>query len=140
VRRTPMPDRREPMKRTRFKKRPKRQRQGWNKSGDAYYSRAHLDFVKSHRCCVPGCSSGKVVDPHHIYKLKGGGGMALQCSDLETVPLCRDHHIEWGAKRSVNGWKTSTTLGWFQAVARDMVRLSIEAGVVPAEVLEVNNA
>ena len=51
-------------------------------------SRAYLDWVKEHDCCV--CHA-PAHDPHHIE----GRGTAVKTHDFFTIPLCRTHHDEW---------------------------------------------
>jgi len=47
----------------------------------------YMAWIKSIKCCVPGCTSSGVSDAHHaILKSKGG-------SDRTCVPLCHYHHI-----------------------------------------------
>ena len=51
-------------------------------------SRAHLNWVKMHRCSVEDCATGTRIDPHHV-KTRGAGG-----GDHWAIPMCRQHHDE----------------------------------------------
>jgi hypothetical protein len=68
----------------RRRKRPKRN------GGDE----AHLDFIRSLPCCVPGCRSFAVTHPHH-HRTAANSGTGLKPDDVgNTVPLCAEHHRE----------------------------------------------
>lgn len=73
------------------KRRPKI-RMGVRKTVETVWPR-HRRFVKSHGCCVPGCThlAGglyAIIDFAHV-KSRGAGG-----TDLFGVSLCRFHHGE----------------------------------------------
>lgn len=52
-------------------------------------NRKLLDEIKSYPCCICG---RRPCDPSHI-KTVGSGGDDVPHN---VVPMCRDHHIEWG--------------------------------------------
>jgi hypothetical protein len=53
---------------------------------------AHCNFVRSHNCCVPGCS-GRPIEVAHVRN-GSGAGISQKPSDWHTLSLCRDHHSE----------------------------------------------
>ncbi len=55
-------------------------------------STAHRDWVRDHRCSVPGCQQVP-IEVAHISR-SWSGGMGEKSSDAMTVSLCRDHHSE----------------------------------------------
>jgi hypothetical protein len=55
---------------------------------------AHLDWIRSQKCCVPGCSGRTYmalssvlngVEAHHLLQGRGG---KVRAGDDQTVPLC----------------------------------------------------
>lgn len=59
---------------------------------DRWRSQAHCTFVRSHECCVPGCTE-RPIEVAHIRK-GSDAGMGRKPSDWFTISLCRDHHAE----------------------------------------------
>ena len=55
-------------------------------------SKAHRDWVRSHQCCVPGCT-GMPIEVAHINSA-ATRGIGMKSSDALTVSLCRNHHQE----------------------------------------------
>lgn len=55
-------------------------------------STAHRDWVRSHHCCVPGCTA-MPIEVAHINRASTRG-MGQKSSDAFTVSLCKDHHRE----------------------------------------------
>ena len=58
-------------------------------------SPAHLKFVRSHHCCVPGCDRMPIEAAH--VRMGTGGGMGFKPADYWTVSLCggvEGHHSE----------------------------------------------
>lgn len=55
-------------------------------------STAHRDWVRDHRCCVPGCQD-MPIEVAHISR-SWSGGMGDKSSDAMTISLCRAHHAE----------------------------------------------
>lgn len=55
-------------------------------------SPAHLAFVRSHQCCVPGCKLVPIEAAH--VRTGTGGGMGVKPGDDWTISLCRWHHAE----------------------------------------------
>ena len=53
---------------------------------------AHLKWVRSHRCCVPGCLDGPIEAAH--VRSSGDGGVSVKPGDQWTISLCRFHHRE----------------------------------------------
>lgn len=59
---------------------------------ERWRSPAHCNFVRSHRCCVPGCQSMPIEVAH--VRSGSDAGMGRKPSDFFTVSLCHDHHAE----------------------------------------------
>lgn len=55
-------------------------------------SPAHLAFVRSHQCCVPGCGLAPIEAAH--VRTETGGGMGMKPGDDWTISLCATHHNE----------------------------------------------
>lgn len=55
-------------------------------------SPAHRDWVRSHRCCVPGCQLMPIEVAH--VNTAANRGVSRKASDAFTVSLCREHHAE----------------------------------------------
>jgi hypothetical protein len=55
-------------------------------------SQAHRDWVRSHRCCVPGCQLMPIECAH--VRRAGNSGQGFKPSDAFTVSLCAEHHAE----------------------------------------------
>jgi len=55
-------------------------------------STAHRDWVRTHRCSVPGCQL-MPIEVAHINRASTRG-MGQKSSDGQTVSLCREHHAE----------------------------------------------
>lgn len=56
-------------------------------------SAAHLRWVRSLECCVPGCRARGACDPAHVRR-GTNGGTGLKPGDNWVVPLCHPHHVE----------------------------------------------
>ena len=63
----------------------------WDVSGDAKWRRDHRIFERDGwRCRVPGCSSRRNLQVHHvIYRSHGGGN-----EDDNLAVLCATHHLQ----------------------------------------------
>lgn len=55
-------------------------------------SQAHRDWVRSHRCVVPGCT-GMPIECMHIRRA-ANSGTSLKPSDAFTASGCKGHHGE----------------------------------------------
>lgn len=55
-------------------------------------SPAHLSWVRSHRCCVPGCQLMPIEAAH--VRRAANGGTGLKPSDAFAISLCREHHAQ----------------------------------------------
>lgn len=55
-------------------------------------SQAHCSFVRSHECCVPGCTA-RPIEVAHVRR-GSDAGMGRKPSDFFTLSLCKDHHSE----------------------------------------------
>lgn len=52
----------------------------------------HRRWVRSHRCCVPGCPAERLEFAH--IRTAANAGIAQKPHDAFGVSLCRDHHAE----------------------------------------------
>lgn len=59
---------------------------------DRWRSPAHCNFVRSHRCCVPGCQDMPIEVAH--VRAGSDAGMGRKPSDWFTISLCRSHHAD----------------------------------------------
>lgn len=55
-------------------------------------SAAHLKWVRTFRCVVPGCDKTPIEAAH--VRNYTDGGMGMKPGDDWTVSMCRDHHRE----------------------------------------------
>lgn len=64
------------------------------KATGRWKSPAHLNFVRSHQCCVPGCNRRPIEVAH--LRIGTDAGMGRKASDYFTISLCGDlgHHAE----------------------------------------------
>jgi len=60
------------------------------KRSSRWRSQAHLNFVRSHQCCVYGCS-GMPIEAAHVRN-RSGAGIGQKPSDYRAVSLCQAHH------------------------------------------------
>lgn len=55
-----------------------------------FRSQAHLTFVRSHHCCIEGCTDMPIEAAH--VRIGSGSGIGQKPDDWRAVSLCRDHH------------------------------------------------
>jgi len=55
-------------------------------------SPAHRAWVRSHRCCVPGCQLMPIECAH--VRRASTAGVGIKSSDGFCLSLCREHHAE----------------------------------------------
>lgn len=55
-------------------------------------SPAHLKWVRSHHCSVPGCDRVPIEAAH--VRTGTDGGMGMKPSDRWVISLCQHHHSE----------------------------------------------
>lgn len=87
---------------------------------------AHLDFVRSCPCCVPGCT--RPSQAHHV-RTAANSGMGLKPNDRLTVGLCAFHHMEihstgqrtFETKYGLDLMKIAKALGGEPASLRDIL-------------------
>lgn len=60
------------------------------KRASRWRSQAHCNFVRSHECCVPGCTA-RPIEVAHVRK-GSGAGIGQKPDDFRTVSLCQFHH------------------------------------------------
>jgi hypothetical protein len=61
---------------------------------------AHLAWIRTLGCLVPGCAH-RPVDAHHVRTCTGGG-MGKKPGDEWCIPLCHTHHMAGHQM----GWRT----------------------------------
>lgn len=78
-------------------------------------SKAHLNWVAKHCCCVPDCP-GMPIEAAHV-RTGTGGGVGLKPGDQWTISLCQGCH----------GWQHGVGEDYFQdRTGIDMRELAIE--------------
>lgn len=60
------------------------------KRASRWRSQAHCNFVRSHECCVLGCT-GRPIEVAHVRN-GSGAGIGQKPDDWRTVSLCSYHH------------------------------------------------
>lgn len=60
------------------------------KRATRWRSQAHATFVRSHECCVPGCTARPIEFAH--VRLGSGAGVGQKPDDWRGVSLCAEHH------------------------------------------------
>jgi hypothetical protein len=77
--------------------------------------RAYLAWIRQQPCCIPGHECVGPIDAHH----RTGAGLALKAPDRETMPLCRQGHINerHALAGYFKGWDKAKVKQW----ERDMV-------------------
>ena len=66
-----------------------------------------LAQIRKLPCVVCGRSP---VDAAHSNQSKHGKGMGLKACDSKTIPLCRNHHVEYDQFQKMN---RSESVEWF---------------------------
>lgn len=85
----------------------------------------YLRFVRSLPCCV--CGSAAPSEASHVPTAAGQTAMGMKVPDLQTVPKCHIHHMEWEERRGwCEGWTREGRYDW----AREMVK-TVQAQTVP---------
>lgn len=82
-------------------------------------STAHLNFIRSHHCAMPGCQDMPIEAAH--VRNGSGAGMGQKPSDYRAVALCRHHHSAQHMQGEVTFWKA------YQAVSGQGVETLIQA-------------
>ncbi len=60
------------------------------------------------------------VDAAHSNQSSDGKGVGLKACDLKTIPLCRQHHIEYDQFQKIN---RSQSVGWFDRMLEKTERM-----------------
>lgn len=80
------------------------------KRSTRWRSQAHLSFVRTFHCAVPGCV-GRPIEAAHV-RFGSGAGMGEKPHDWRAVPLCKECHTRqhqqgertfWQAYHSASG-------------------------------------
>ena len=69
--------------------------------------RKRLAAIRKLPCVVCGSSP---VDAAHSNQSSHGKGMGLKACDTKTIPLCRNHHVEYDQFQKMN---RSESVEWF---------------------------
>lgn len=72
-------------------KRRTRERSGIERAPQRVFQ-THRQFVRRHRCCVPGCEDGPIQFAH--VRIGSSAGMGQKPSDANGISLCFAHHDE----------------------------------------------
>lgn len=97
---------------------------------NTFRSEEYMAFVRRLPCCICRVDQRvfydprltvitlgheRLSDPHHVM----GGGKAMKCSDLYTIPLCREHHTEHDNLGKISFYEKYDADKW-QEVARTL--------------------
>jgi hypothetical protein len=80
-------------------KRPKRE--------SRWRSQAHLSFVRSHQCSMPGCADMPIEAAH--VRNGSGAGLGQKPCDYFAVSLCARHHQQQHSMGEDTFWKLYQT-------------------------------
>ena len=75
------------------------------KRASRWRSQAHLNFVRSHECCVPGCP-GRPIEAAHL-RMGSGAGMSQKPDDFSVTSLCKIHHLQQHSLGEATFWKAA---------------------------------
>jgi hypothetical protein len=72
-------------------------------------SAVHRALIRRLPCCMVGCDTGAIVDPHHLKTGPAWPERAFgrRASDQHCVPLCRIHHED------LESWPSLCEPDWF---------------------------
>ncbi len=76
------------------------------KRSSRWRSQAHLNFVRSHACCV--CGSMSAIEVAHV-RLGSGAGIGQKPDDWRTVSLCKTCHQRQHNVGEATFWENATT-------------------------------
>ena len=76
-----------------------------------------LAAIRKLPCVVCGRSP---VDAAHSNQSKHGKGMGLKACDSKTIPLCRQHHIDYDQFQKMN---RSQSVDWFAKMLEKTERM-----------------
>lgn len=74
------------------------------KRSSRWRSQAHLSFVRSFHCAIPGCQDVPIEAAH--VRLGSGAGLGQKPHDWRAVPLCKFHHTSQHAQGEDTFWQT----------------------------------
>lgn len=87
--------------------------------------RKRLAEIRKLPCVVCGRSP---VDAAHSNQSSHGKGMGLKACDAKTIPLCRNHHVEYDQFQKMN---RSQSVEWF---AKMLEKTELMMGIEDREV------
>ena len=79
--------------------------------------RKRLVEIRKLPCVVCGSSP---VDAAHSNQSSHGKGMGLKACDAKTIPLCRNHHVEYDQFQKMN---RSESVEWFNKMLEKTERM-----------------
>lgn len=82
---------------------------------------AHLQWIRSLPCCVPGCT--EAASAHHV-RSAANSGVGLKPRDANAVPVCHRHHMEGHSR----GWET-----FEKKYGLDLAKLAAELSTKPPD-------
>ena len=71
-------------------------------------SQAHLSFVRSFQCAMPGCTEQPIEAAH--VRLGSGAGMGQKPDDHRVTPLCKHHHSSQHVQGEATFWRAYEVL------------------------------
>lgn len=80
-------------------------------------STKRLNEIRKLPCVVCGRSP---VDAAHSNQSNHGKGMGLKACDSKTIPLCRNHHVEYDQFQRMN---RSESVEWFDRMLEKTERM-----------------
>lgn len=83
---------------------------------------AYLDYIRFQPCS--NCGAPGPCDPHHLKGDFNQSGVGMRCSDLMTMPLCRDCH-EAIQEARIHDWKDRQRICLLKTLIK-----SLESGVI----------
>lgn len=90
-----------------------------DKRDSRWRSQAHLTFIRSFQCSMPGCSELPIEAAH--VRLGSGAGMGQKPDDHRAVPLCKGHHAAQHTQGERTFWRA------YELVAGQTVDALIDA-------------
>ena len=79
--------------------------------------RKRLEAIRKLPCVVCGRSP---VDAAHSNQSSHGKGIGLKACDTKTIPLCRNHHVEYDQFQKMN---RSQSVEWFAKMLEKTERM-----------------
>lgn len=98
-------------------------------------NQAHMNFVRSFACAVPGCV-GVPIEAAHV-RIGSGAGLGQKPGDWRATPLCKHHHTQQHTIGERTFW-ASYEVASGQTV-EDLIEALCEASPKRREIREARN-